>query len=336
MALLKRINSRAAADNNTGFGNNASMYGGRLVNRDGRPNIRKTGLNVFERYSWLHSLIEMSRKKFLFLIFVSFLVINLFFAVGYFLIGVEHLGGMEAKTTGEKFIEAYFFSAQTFTTVGYGRINPTGYLASFVAAFEAFSGLLFFALATGLFYARFSRPKAFILYSERALISPYKDGVALMFRLVPDKNNYLTDVETKLTLAIHVDEGGKQVNRFFSLPLELSFVNALNLSWTIVHPIDDKSPLFGFSKDELIKAKAEVMVFVKAFDETYSNSVVSRTSYIGQEIDFGEKFVPMFHRSEDQSTTVLEIDKLNTTVKADISNRMGVQKDAAEQTTSSS
>lgn len=319
MALLKRINSRASADNNTGFGTNASMYGGRLVNRDGRANIRKTGLTIFARYSWYHTLIEMSRTKFLLLIFASFLVINLIFAIGYFLIGVEHLGGMEANTTGEKFIEAYFFSAQTFTTVGYGRINPTGYLTSFVAAFEAFSGLLFFALATGLFYARFSRPKAFLRFSERALISPYKDGVALMFRLVPDKNNNLTDVEAKLTLAIHVEEDGKQVNRFFALPLELSFVNALNLSWTIVHPIDDKSPLYGLQKDDLIKAKAEIMVFIKAFDETFSNNVVSRTSYIGREVDFGEKFIPMFHRSEDHSTTILEIDKLNHTIPADIS-----------------
>lgn len=318
MALLKRFNSNANSDDNTGFGTNASMYGGRLVHRNGKPNVRKTGLGIVDRYSWYHSFIEMSGTRFLLLIFLSFLLINLIFAFIYFAIGVDHLGGMVANTTVQKFIEAYFFSAQTFTTVGYGRINPTGYLTSFVAAFEAFCGLLFFALATGLFYARFSRPRAFIKFSDRALISPYKAGLALMLRMVPHKNNYLTDAETKLTLAIHIEENGKQINRFFALPLELSFINALNYSWTIVHPIDEKSPLFGLSKEDLIKTRAEILVFLKAFDETFSNSVVCRTSYVGAEIDFGEKFVPMFHRSEDQYTTILEIDKLNSTEKADI------------------
>jgi inward rectifier potassium channel len=320
MAKIRRINSKAVTDENTGFGTNSALYGGRLINRNGRANVRRTGIGFFASNSWYHTLIEMSRLQFLVLIFAFFLLVNLLFAFIYFGIGVEHLGGMDANTTSEKFIEAYFFSAQTFTTVGYGRINPTGYLTSFVAAFEAFCGLLFFALATGLFYARFSRPKAFIQFADKALIAPYKNGIAFMCRLVPYKNTHLTDAEAKLTLGVSVEENGKPVNRFFPLKLEIAQINALNLSWTLVHAIDDQSPLYNLSMEDLQRSKAEVLVFLKAFDETFSNTIVARTSYISSEIAFGEKFIPMYHRSQNGSSTVLELDKLNDTEQIDISN----------------
>src|SRR5690349_2395991 len=104
----------------TGFGTNSSQYGGRLMHPNGRPNIQKTGTSIFDRMSWYHTLIDMSTGKFLLIIFTSFLVVNLVFGLAYFSIGVEHLIGVTAATTAQKFVEAYFFSAQTFTTVGYG------------------------------------------------------------------------------------------------------------------------------------------------------------------------------------------------------------------------
>ncbi|MBC7826241.1 MAG: Inward rectifier potassium channel Irk [Chitinophagaceae bacterium] len=318
MALHKRVNASAKTDETTGFGTNRSMYGGRLINRDGKANVHKTGISFFDKLSWYHTLIQMPRWKFLTFIFIWFLVVNLVFAGIYYLIGVENLGGMEGKTVTEKFIEAYFFSAQTFTTVGYGRINPTGYLTSFVAAFEAFSGLLFFALATGLFYARFSRPEAFLRFSENALIAPYRDGIGLMCRIAPYKNNSLTELEVKLTVAMRLEENGKEANKFYQLEMEISKVNALALSWTIVHPINDKSPLYTLAAEDFKNLKTEVFVMVKAFDETFSNTVVARTSYTNDEIVFGAKFIPMYRRSVSGGTTILELDKLNHFEKADI------------------
>jgi inward rectifier potassium channel len=318
MAKQKRFTIKARTDENTGFGTVSSMYGGRLVNKDGRPNIHRRGISFLQRHSWYHTMLELPRTHFLGFIFLFFLLINLVFALVYFFIGVEYLGGMVANTTTEKFIEAYFFSAQTFTTVGYGRINPTGYLTSFVAAFEAFSGLLFFALATGLFYARFSQPKAFIRFSDKAIMAPFKEGIAFMFRLTPFKNTYLTDAEIKLTLAMSLEENGKTINRFFPLPLELSSINTLNLSWTLVHVVDEKSPFYGLTREDLIAGKAEIMVFLKAFDETYSNTVVKRSSYLAEEIEFGARFLPMYHRSGDNTSTILDIEKLSLIEKADL------------------
>jgi inward rectifier potassium channel len=319
MAKIIRVNARAQTDETTGYGTNSTMYGGRLMNKDGQPNIHKTGIGTFEKTSWYHILIKMRAWKFLSFIFLYFLFLNLIFAMVYYFIGVEHLEGMHSISRVQQFVEAFFFSAQTFTTVGYGRISPIGYLTSFVAAFEAFTGLLFFALATGLFYARFSRPQAYLRFSHNALIAPYKDSIALMCRMAPFKNNYLTDAEVKLTLAMVVEEDGQHVNRFYPLHLEIARVNALSLNWTLVHPVDSKSPFYNLQEEDLKNHKAEIFVFVRAFDDTFSNTVVARTSYSFHEFIFGARFKPMYHRSEDKSTTIMEMDKLNSYEKVDIS-----------------
>jgi inward rectifier potassium channel len=319
MALRKRINAKATADQSTGFGTISTMYGGRFLDKDGMPNIRKTGIPFLERNSWYHTLLQLNRWKFLLVIFAIYIAINLLFACVYLAVGVEKLVGMTVETPLEKFSEAFFFSTQTFTTVGYGRLAPSGLLMSFVASSEALIGLLSFALATGLLYGRFSRPKAFLKFSENAVIAPFKDGIAFMFRLVPYKNNNLTDAEVKVTLAMMVEEDGRQVNKFFNLKLELEKVNALSLNWTVVHLINEDSPFYDLSQEDIIAAKGEIIVFIRAFDDLFSNTVVARSTYIGEEIIFGAKFLPMFYRDEKGGTTVLNMEKLNDVEKKDIS-----------------
>jgi hypothetical protein len=212
----------------------------------------------------------------------------------------------------KNFAESFFFSTQTFTTVGYGRISPTGFLSSSVASFEALLGLLSFALATGLLYGRFSKPVAYLRYSHNALISPYKDTHALMLRVVPFKNTNLVDAVANVTLGMTIEENGIKVNRFYQLDLEFSTVNALTLSWTLVHPLTEKSPLYNFTKSDFENITGEVLVFIKAFDDMFSNIVVSRTSYVFSEIFYGGKFEPMFERDTSGEKTVIHIDKLNS------------------------
>ncbi len=319
MALLKKINSKIKSLDNTGFGSNSNMYGGRFFKKDGTPNLRKTGIPFLERISWYHTMLQMSRAKFLFVIFSTYLIINLFFAIVYLLIGVEKLSGMLAETPAEKFGEAFFFSAQTFTTVGYGRLSPTGFVLSFIASFEALVGLLSFAVATGLMYGRFSRPQAFVKFSQNAVIAPYRDTIAFMFRLAPYKNNHLSEAEVKLNIAMILEENGVVSNKFFPLQTEIEKVNALSLNWTLVHPINESSPFYGLSKEDLLNAKAEILVFFKAFDDTFSNTVMDRSSYKTEEIIFGAKFNSMYHRDEKNGTTVLNMSLLNSYQPADIS-----------------
>jgi inward rectifier potassium channel len=245
------------------------------------------------------------------LLFSIFIGINLVFAGIYYIIGINHLHGVTTGSPWEDFSKVFFFSAQTFTTVGYGRISPDSFAANAVSTFEAFVGLLSFALATGLFYGRFSRPQAFLKFSNNALIAPFRNGTAFMFRLAPYKNNNLSDVEVKVTLAISTEENGKLTDKFFDLELEFSKINGLSLSWTIVHPIDDKSPFFGLSKEDIANTDMEIMVYVKAFDSVFSNNVTRRTSYVSSEIVWGAKFRMMFHPNDDKSKTILSVNKLN-------------------------
>ncbi|MGM8363036.1 ion channel [Flavobacterium sp. ARAG 55.4] len=312
MAFLNKINLKAVLDRNTGFGTNANSYGGRFVNKDGTANVQKQGMHFLHRISWYHTMIDMPIWKFMSVIFIFYLLINLFFASVYFAIGIEHLDGIPGTDSNwVKFGQAYFFSAQTFTTVGYGHISPVGFFTSLLAAAEALVGLLSFAIATGLFFGRFSKPTAFLKFSHNALIAPYGDISGLMIRMTPFKNTNFTDAEAKMTLGMSVEENGIKVNRFYSLNLELEKINSLTLSWTLVHPITQESPLYQFNKEDFENVRGEIFVYIKTFDDMFSNTVATRTSYTFDEIIYGAKFVNMYYRSDDNSKTILDLDKLN-------------------------
>lgn len=318
MAIFKRkINIQSEL--NTGFGVNSENSSGRFYDRkSGGANVIKRGVGILNRFSWYHTMLAMPRAKFLSFLLIAYIVINIFFAGIYYMVGIDHLAGVNHGSDLKNFSEVFFFSAQTFTTVGYGRISPVGFTASAVSTFEAFLGLLSFALATGLFYGRFSRPRAFLRFSDNALIAPYKDGTALMFRMAPYKNNFLSEAEAKVNLAMQLEENGKMVNRFFNLDLEISNINSLALSWTVVHAINEKSPLYNFNYTDIVNAKIEALVFVKAFDEVFSNTVVQRFSYISSEVVWGAKFRMMYHADKKKGTTILDLDKLNDYEKVEL------------------
>lgn len=318
MALLHKINKKAKAENNTGFGTNSQNYGGRFINKNGNANIQKVGIGFLEGISWYHTMLKIPRWKFFFIIILFYFIVNLFFASIYMLIGVENLKGVSSISKIDKFGEAFFFSIQTFTTVGYGHISPSGFLASFVAAVEALSGLLSFAIATGLFYGRFSKPNAYIKFSENALIAPYKEGTALMMRLAPHKNTNLTDAEAFVTVGILIDENGVISNKFYNLPLEMSKINSLTLSWTLVHPIDEESPLFNLNQSDYKNTIGEILVYIKTFDDMYSSTVAKRTSYTFKEVVYGAKFSPMYSKNESNTKTVLHLENLNSFIKVNL------------------
>ena len=310
--MFKTINKKAIALLNSGFGTNSSSYGGRFINKDGTANVKRTGLSFFSRISWYHTLLDMSGWKFLLILLFFYISINFAFALLYFAIGLEHLNGINASgSVVEQFGQAYFFSAQTFTTVGYGHISPRGFMASAVSAVEALIGLLSFAIATGLFFGRFSRPIAYLKFSHNALIAPYGKGSALMIRLAPYKNTNFTEAEAKITLGMSVEEDGKLTNKFYSLDLEFAKVNSLSLSWTLVHPITEESPLYNLKKEDFAAISGEIFVFIKTFDDMFSTIVASSSSYTFNEIVYGAKFIPMFSRNADNSKTILDLDKLN-------------------------
>jgi Inward rectifier potassium channel C-terminal domain/Ion channel len=319
MSILRNINTKAKTQSNTGFGVNTSDYGGRFVNKNGQANVEKRGVGFLERISWYHTMLAMPRWKFLTLIILFYISVNLLFAFIYYAAGVEKLNGVTGGSEGEKLGQAFFFSAQTLTTVGYGHVSPSGFLMSSIAAIEALMGLLTLAIITSLLYGRFSKPTAYLKFSENAIIAPYKDITALMLRTAPFKNTTLTDAEAKLTTVIAVEENGKVTNKFFSLALEMDKISSLPLSWTIVHPINEESPFYNFTKEDFENIRGEIFIYIKAFDDMFSNTVVTRSSYLFKEVVYGAKFVPMYHRNNDANATVLDLEKLNSFNEADLS-----------------
>ncbi|MFC6878049.1 ion channel [Flavobacterium myungsuense] len=317
MELFKKLNEKAKSVVNSGFGSNANNYGGRFLNKDGSANVSKRGMNIFSRISWHHTMIELPSWKFLTILFAFYIVINFIFAFGYYCIGIEYLNGIDPSGSElYKFWKAFFFSTQTFTTVGYGHISPNGILSSALAATEALIGLLSFGIATGLFFGRFSKPTAYLKFSHNAIIAPYGEISALMLRTTPYKNTNFTDAEVKMTLGMQVEEDGKMTNKFYALDLELSKINLLTLSWTLVHPITENSPLYKFTKEDFENIEGEIMVFIKTFDNMFSAVVNTSTSYTFKEVIYGAKFEIMY--SQNKSKTILHLDKLDSYHKVDI------------------
>lgn len=293
----------------TGFGSSATAQGSRLLKRDGRYNVRRKGVPFPNSVNIYHDLINMPWYKFVLLVFGSYTLINICFAFIFLSVGMDQLEGDLGLTEWDHFWDAFFFSSQTLTTVGYGRTNPIGFNANLVAAVECLIGLMSFALITGLLYGRFSRPRVKLSHSESALFAPYKEGMnALMFRLANSKNNPLIECEAQVMFSFI--EAETNIRRFIFLELEIKKVSSLALSWTIVHPITNESPLYNMKEKDLTDIDAEFIFLFKAFDETYSQTVHTRFSYTISEIVWGAKFVPMFHRSENGEQTILEIDKI--------------------------
>ncbi|MDR3665842.1 MAG: ion channel [Ignavibacteriaceae bacterium] len=263
----------------------------RIINPDGSFNVRRrnTGYSPRDIY---HFLVNLSWTKFFLLILAGYFLVNLIFGTVYYAIGVENLRNAIDKSPMQSYLNAYFFSVQTFTTVGYGGMVPSGLPANFVASIEALVGLLGFAIATGLLYGRFSRPSTRILFSRNAVVSPYHDKTALMFRLANQRNNDIIEVEANV-LAVFIDKDTNN-RKYFGMNLERNSVYFFPLSWTVVHPIDELSPFYNKTLDELKELKTEILIQFKGFDDTFSQTVHTKYSYSLDEIIWNAKFKPAF------------------------------------------
>src|ERR1700722_2781454 len=280
----------------------------RAINKDGSFNVARRGTNWRDIHPFLH-LISMSWPAFLALVFVVYLAVNTIFAVFYYALGPGHLQGGDAPHKLDRFLNAFFFSAHTLTTVGYGNIAPGSISANVLAVIEALIGLLGFALATGILFGCFSRPSARNGFSENALIAPYEGRTSLQFRIVNRRPNALMEMEATVILMGVEGEPGKQKRPFLPLPLERDTIDFLALTWTIVHPIDEASPFFGRGKKDLEQKQDEVIILIKGFDETFSQTVHARYSYRFDEITWNAKFIPAFEFDET-GNMVLNINKV--------------------------
>ena len=309
----RRTPEEEARDRDLGFGSVVSRESHqRLLNPDGSFNVRRAGLRFLESLAPYHLALSISWTWFFVLVALCYLTLNLLFAVAFVACGPDALSGPGSEMLGGRFGQAFFFSIQTFATIGYGQIGPNGLAANLVVTIEALVGVMYQALATGLLFARFSRPSASILFSHKAVVAPYSGSTGLMFRLVNRRRNELIELEAQvLFTALVDDERGGTVRRYVRLPLERNKVTFFPLSWTIVHPIDETSPLAGKTPADLARAQAEVLVLLTGTDETFEHTVHARTSYRADEIVWNARFRSMFNPPSEDARVGVDITRLD-------------------------
>ncbi len=304
--------SREEEERDLGFG---SVVTGksrqRLLNPDGTFNVQRTGLPVATSLNLYHTLLSMSWRTFLLLVLLLYFLSNVVFGVLYASFGAEALVDTSSTPTANLFIRGFFFSVQTFATIGYGTIHPVGMVPNLLVTIESYYSLLANALITGLVFARFARPTAKVLFSDVAVIAPYRGIEGLMFRLVNGRSNQLIEVEVKVMFARFVNEDGRTVRRFDFLDLERNKVTFFPLSWTVVHPIDDDSPMRGLTEHDFIRSDAEILILLTATDETFAQTVHSRSSYKPHQIRCGHKFVNIYNEIEEGDAISIDVRKLS-------------------------
>jgi inward rectifier potassium channel len=284
----------------------------RLLNRDGSFNVMRAGLGFLASLSPYHALLTMSWLRFFSLTALFYFGANLFFAVAYLLCGPGALSAPPNSGIHSHFLQAFFFSIHTLATIGYGTISPIGIPANVIVSIESFIGLFGLALCTSLLFARFSRPTAKILFSDRAVITPYRGVTAFEFRIANARRNQIVELEAKALFARFEEVDGRPLRRFYPLKLERDRVVFFPLSWTIVHPIDETSPLYGMSAEDLRKTRGEFLVLLTGFDETFSQTVNARSSYMVEEVAWNARFADIFKRPADDGLLTIDVRQLHS------------------------
>ncbi len=285
----------------------------RLLNRDGTFNVTRDGLPFWSSLSLYHWLLGLSWPSFLGLAGAAYLTINALFAVLYLLCGPMALRGPAAAPIEGAFFQAFFFSIETFATIGYGNIYPVGLLANLLMTVESFCGLASVALTTGIIFARFSRPTAKIIFSRTAIVAPYRGSRAFEFRIVNQRTSQIIELECKVFLSRIERRDGTPFRNYYALPLERTRVSFFPLAWTIVHPIDPTSPLFAATRESLLREDAEFLVMLTGFDDTFSTNVHTRSSYKVDEIEWGAKFADLFNHDDPRGLLSIDIGRLHRT-----------------------
>lgn len=302
------------AERDLGFGSVvASETRKRLLNRDGTFNVHREGTGFWQSLSLYNWLLQISWPRFFALVVLTYGAVNVLFASAFLLAGA---GALSGPSPGGAFGRAFFFSIETFGTIGYGNIAPQSTAAHALMTLEAFAGLLGIALITGIVFARFSRPIPRIAFSDRALVAPYHGGRALMFRIANERSSQLVDVEARIVLALFAETDGHATRRFNVLSLERNRVALFPLSWTIVHPIDEGSPLYGLTDKDLAERGAEFLVLLTASDETFMQTVHARSSYRYDEIVWGARFSDIFEQDRSAHDLTVDISRIHAYERA--------------------
>ena len=289
--------SDAKLRDDLGIGRAAAEPGrGRFLNKDGSFGSQREGLGWLESFSPFHWMLSASWPVFFAVAALGFLIVNLVFACLYLLLGDDSLMTSVKMSAFER---AFFFSVETLSTIGYGHIVPLSIAAHWLSTLQAFTGVLGVALVTGLLFAKFSKPRSRVLFSQQALIAPFQTGNALMLRLTNGLNNEIIELQAQITLSKFETVNGLRSRHYYPLTLERSTVVFMPLAWTLVHPITADSPLWGINAAQLEESTPEFMVVIHAVDDIVYQRITARTSYGAEDIVWNAKFSNIYVPRDD-------------------------------------
>lgn len=305
--MRKTRGAAGGAPEDLGFGTRVRTgRGERLLERDGTFTVRRSGLPLRAVISLSHTLMTMRWPRFLGLLVAGYLAANGLFALGYVALGEEALAG-----PGNGFSRAFFFSVQTASTIGYGHVLPATRAADVLVTCEALVALIGFALVSGLVFARFTRPIADIVFSDHAIVAPYRGITGLEFRVANRRRTQIIEVQARVFLSIVESRDGRTTRSFEELALERNHLSFFPLSWTVVHPIDESSPLHQRTAEDLIGCDAEVLILLNGIDETFSHTVHARSSYKADEIVWGKRFANIYERTASGNPTAIDVSRID-------------------------
>lgn len=281
----------------------------RFLNRDGTYNIGNTKkkFNVSDLY---HSLIVMDHTSFFISLAFGYTLINLFFGTLYFSLGPEALENLRTDSTYHHFLDCFFFSVQTLATMG-GRFLAKTYLAHVISTIQAFFGLLTVGFFTGIFFARISKPKNKIIFSNVAIITKHDLQRQFLFRIANMRMNQIIEARVSVTLSMDITSlEGYRHRKLIDLDLERHQTPVFGVSWTVRHLITEKSPLCYLSMEQLREAHAEIIVIVTGLDSSYGQTITAHFSYTPEEMIEEAVFVDIIERTS-KGQIIIHHDKIH-------------------------
>lgn len=269
--------------------------GPRILDREGRPTMQAHGLRRTPLDDVYHTLLTTSWPRLLLLLSLGYLVATAGFAVLYALGGDCIVGTRPGHPE-----DYFFFSVHTLSTTGYGTMSPGTFYANLVATFEVMTGLLMVAILAGLAFAKFSQPRARVLWSETCVVRNFDGIPTLMFRMANQRKNQIVDARLMVNAVVDtVSKEGERLRRFVPMRLTREASPLFAMSWTAMHPIDETSPLFGLDRAAMEARKLEILVSFIGTDDTLHQTVHARTSYPAEAIRFGHRFVDVIEDRAD-------------------------------------
>jgi inward rectifier potassium channel len=274
---------------------NPRSAGPRIVERDRSDRVIAIGLRVELIKDLYHYLLAMSWLVFLAGFLLLYLGLNLLFAALY-LIG----DGSIANARPGAFADAFFFSVETLSTIGYGQMAPATLYGNFVMTAEALAGVMLVAVAAGLMFARFSRPTARVVFSKVAVVGPFNGVPTLSLRLANERRNQILEAQVSATFVRdEYTAEGDWIRRFYDLQLARQRSPIFAMTFTVMHAIDATSPLFNASPTSLAAEGAELVVTVTGIDGTTTQTIYARASYLADEIVWDRRFADVFTQTEN-------------------------------------